>query len=110
MVRFRDPTSIATTNRLTLDSIQDALRLYFQPVKNDDPQLDFYTIYERETVGYDTEYIKRCNEDLKNTLLFVRFCVPLMTSATLTTFPGWFVLCGQLRLRHRHPAKARAGP
>jgi len=22
--------------------------MYLQPIKNDDPQLDFYTIYERE--------------------------------------------------------------
>ena len=44
-----DRGSIARTNELTLDSIQEALRMYLQPIKNDDPKLDFYTMYKRET-------------------------------------------------------------
>ena len=44
------------TNRLTPDSIQEALRMFFQPIKNEDPQLDFYTMYERETTECDNEY------------------------------------------------------
>ncbi|KAF9646287.1 hypothetical protein BDM02DRAFT_3188951 [Thelephora ganbajun] len=50
--------------------IQEALRLYFQPIKNDDPQLDFCTMYKRETMDYDTEYMNKCNEDLNTTLIF----------------------------------------
>ena len=42
-------------------------------MKNDDPQLDFYTMYKRETVEYDTEYMQKYNEDLNTTLIFVRF-------------------------------------
>jgi len=63
--------------KLTPDSIQEALRMYLQPIKNDDPKLDFYTMYRRETVEYDTEYMQKYNEDLNTTLIFVRFRVPL---------------------------------
>ena len=74
MVRCREPESIARTNKLTAGhSIQDALRMYLQPIKNDDPKLDFYTMYKRETMEYDTEYMQKYNEDLNTTLIFVRF-------------------------------------
>ena len=48
--------------------------MYFQPIKHNDPQLDFYTIYEWKTLGYDTEYMQKYNGDLNTTLVFVRFC------------------------------------
>ena len=50
--------------------------MYLQPIKNDDPQLDFYTMYKRETMEYDTEYMQKYNEDLNTTLIFVGFCIP----------------------------------
>jgi len=65
-------------NKLIPDSIQEALRMYLQPIKNDDPQLDFYTMYKRETVEYDTEYMQKHNEDLNTTLIFVRVWIPLV--------------------------------
>ena len=61
-------------------SIQEALRMYLQPIKNDDPKLDFYTMYRRETMEYDTEYMQKYNEDLNTTLIFVRFYVPEFTT------------------------------
>ena len=76
MVRFRDAESVAGTSELTPDSIQEALRMYFQPIKTNDPKLDFYTMYKRETMEYDTEYMQKYNEDLNTTLIFVRFWVP----------------------------------
>ena len=69
----------ARTNRLIRDSIQEALRMYLQPIKSDDPQLGFYTMYKRETVEYDTEYMQKYNEDLNTTLIFVRVQIPLVT-------------------------------
>jgi len=33
-------------------SFQDALRTFFQPIKNDDARLDFYTVYKKEAVEY----------------------------------------------------------
>jgi len=71
---------LSMTDGLTpAHSIQEALRMYFQPIKNDDPQLDFYTMYKRETMEYDTEYMQKYNEDLNTTLIFVRSCVPFIT-------------------------------
>jgi hypothetical protein len=54
--------------------------MYLQPIKNDDPKLDFYTMYKRETLEYDTEYMQKYNEDLNTTLIFVRSCVPIITA------------------------------
>ena len=57
--------------------------MYFQPTKNDDPRVDFYTMYKRETVEYDSEYMNKYNEDLNTTLIFVGFCVPFTTMQRL---------------------------
>ena len=66
-------------------SIQDALRTFLQPIKSDDPRVDFYTIYKKEATEYDTDYVKKYDEDLSTTLIFVRcllsipFQVPYLT-------------------------------
>jgi len=79
MVCFGDKESITRTNKLIpAHSIQEALRMYLQPIKNDDPQLDFYTMYKRETTEYDTEYMQKYNEDLNTTLIFVCPRVPFI--------------------------------
>ena len=57
---------------LTECSFQDALRAFFQPVKTDDARLDFYTMYKREATEHDTDYVKKYDEDLNTTLIFVR--------------------------------------
>jgi len=69
---------IARANELTPDSIQDALRMFLQPIKNDDPRLDFFTLYKRETMEYDTDYMQKHNEDLNTTLIFVCSRFPLI--------------------------------
>ena len=78
MVRFS--THWIPIPKLTLQSIQEALRMYFQPIKNDDPKLDFFTMYKRETAEYDTEYMAKHNEDLNTTLIFVSFCIPAIAT------------------------------
>jgi hypothetical protein len=40
-------------------------------INNDDLQIDFYTVYKRETVEYGTEYMQEYDEDLDTTLIFV---------------------------------------
>ena len=72
VVRFWDIELAARTNELTRESIKEPLLMYLQPIKNDDPQLDFYTRYKRETVDHDTEYVQKYNEDLNTTLIFTR--------------------------------------
>ena len=65
-------------------SIQDALRSFFQPIKTDDPRLDFYTMYRREAMEYDTDYVKKYDEDLNTTLIFVRYCIPFRNLSHLS--------------------------
>ena len=79
MVRSVDAESLARANELTPHSIQEALRMHPQPTKSDDPQVEFYDIYERETIAYETEYMKQDGEDLGNILIFVGFHFPLIT-------------------------------
>jgi len=68
---------------LTRPSLQDALRTFFQPIKTDDPRLDFYTMYKREATEYDTDYVKKYDEDLNTTLIFVR-CISSASAIYLT--------------------------
>jgi len=49
-------------SELTPNSIQEALRMYFQPIKNEDPHLDFYTVYKRGATEYDAEHMKKYHE------------------------------------------------
>ena len=57
---------------LTRRSLQDILRTFFQPIKTEDPRVDFYTMYKRESAEYDMDYVKKYDEDLNTTLIFVR--------------------------------------
>ena len=66
-------------------SFQDALRAFFQPIKNDDPRLDFYTMYKREATEYDADYVKKYDGDLSTTLIFVRR--PSLALAAYLTCP-----------------------
>ena len=52
-------------------SIQDALRLFFQPTKTGDTRSDFYSAYQKEAAEYDTHFVKQYDEDLNTTLIFV---------------------------------------
>ena len=42
------------------------------PLKSDEARTDFYTVYKRESAEYDTNYVKKYDEDLNTTLVFVR--------------------------------------
>ena len=46
--------------------------MFLQPLKYDDPRLDFYAVYKKEVADYDTDYVKKYDEDLNTTLIFVR--------------------------------------
>ena len=43
------------------------------PLKSGEARTDFYTVYKRESIEYDTNYVKKYDEDLNTTLVFVRF-------------------------------------
>lgn len=80
-------------------SFQEALRVFFQPIKHDDPRLDFYAIYKKEATEYDTDYVKKYDEDLNTTLIFVRHLENVLRDH-LTLLIGGSVLCCQFCLRH----------
>jgi len=62
-------------------------------------------MHKREATEYDMDYmdyIKKYDEDLNTTLIFVRRPPPLFS--IISPVPvGRSVLCRQLRLRHRRP-------
>ena len=87
---------------LTRPSFQDALKHFFQPTKTGDPRVDFYTMYKRESAEYDTDYVKKYDEDLNTTLIFVRY-LSFFWSTTSLNSTGRPVLCRQLGLRNRRP-------
>jgi len=91
-------------------SFQDALRAFFQPIKTEDSRLDFYTMYKREATEYDTDYVKKYDEDLNTTLIFVRRLSHTLSSIISLVHIGRFVLCRQLCFRHRCPFKTSARP
>ena len=61
----------ATTRNSRTISIQDALRLFFKPTRTGDPRTDFYSVYQKEATEYDTNFVKRYEENLDITLIFV---------------------------------------
>ena len=63
---------------LTRRSLQDALRTFFQPIKTEDSRVDFYTMYKRESAEHDMDYVKKYDEDLNTTLIFVRYLSPYL--------------------------------
>ena len=46
------------------------------PLKSDEARTDFYNVYKRESTEYDTNYVKKYEEDLNTTLVFVGFVDP----------------------------------
>jgi len=88
-------------------SIKDALRAFLPPIKNDDARLDFYTVYKKEATEYDVDYVKKYDEDLNTTLIFVRrMALALATYLGLLVLVGRSVLRRQLGVCHRHPIEA----
>ena len=65
----------------------------------EDPQTRFYADYRKMADEYDKEFLKKYDEDLNTTLIFVsliqRFC-----EYALTTVSGWSVLCRGFGLHH----------
>jgi len=90
----KDETSEKELLQVRIDAkcFQDALRTFFQPLKTDDPRLDFYTVYKREATEHDVDYVKKYDEDLNTTLIFV-CCLPSTLVNNLIRSPGWAVLC-----------------
>ena len=63
-------------------------------------------MYKREATEYDTDYVKKYDEDLNTTLIFVRSPSCALTNhLTCLVLAGGSVFCRQLGVRHRCPLK-----
>ena len=85
MVRSTPPRRV-DGRPLTGRSLQDALRTFFQPIKTEDPRVDFYTMYKRESAEYDTDDVKKYDEDLNITLIFVRYRAPCIANNLICSY------------------------
>ena len=59
-------------------------------------------MYRREAMEYDTDYVKKYDEDLNTTLIFVRHYRSPSQFISLAAVGG-SVLCRQLSICHRYP-------
>jgi len=66
-------------------------------------------MYKREAMEYDTDYIKKYNEDLNTTLIFVSNYRWLSQPISFVVVGG-SILCRQLSIRHRCPFSTPARP
>ena len=65
----------------------------------EDCRARFYEDYHKVAEEYDKEFLKKHDEDLNTTLLFVSSTRGL-DGLVLTRGTGWFVLRGHLRIYH----------
>ena len=100
------------------EHILSSPRTVFKPLCSEDQGLQsaqedyrtrFYEMYRHEAEDYDREFIKKYDEDLNTTLIFVSFfCCPRVN--ILTGFIGWSVLRRDFCVYHSGPAPTPAGP
>ena len=65
----------------------------------EDLRARFYNHYREEAEEYDKDFMKKYDEDLNTTLIFVR-CIRGPGPLVLTHVTGWFVLLRNFRI-HR---------
>ena len=101
MVRYGGVNLIAGTDELTAaHSIQEALRMYFQQIKNNGRKIDSYTM------DYDVEHIVKFNGCLRASLFS---CVFPSRPMTPTALYGRSILCSQFDPCPRRPIATPAG-
>ena len=66
----------------------------------EDHRAQFYEDYCKVAEEYDKEFLKKHDEDLNTTLIFVSFA-RFFYGPILTKHTGWFVLCSHRRIHHR---------
>ena len=76
----------------------------------EDPRSEFYGHYRKEAEEYDKEFMKKYEEDLDTTLIFVS-SVRSLGPHVFTRVTGWSVLCRHVCFHPRRPVSppARCG-
>ena len=65
-----------------------------------DHRVRFYEDYRKVAEEYDKDFLKKHDEDLNTTLIFVS-SARVFDELALTKGTGWFVFCGHFRIYHR---------
>jgi len=52
-------------------SLHSALKEFFDPLRTNDSRNDFFAVYRRESADFDRDYVKKYDEDLNTSLIFV---------------------------------------
>ena len=69
------------------------------PVDLEDHEARFYEAYRKVAEEYDKDFLKKYEEDLNTTLIFVSLASSCIESP-LTRASGWSVFCSRFRLHH----------
>ena len=75
-------------------------------------RVEFYDKFQREADEYDRDFMKKYDEDLNTTLIFVSILPASTSIAVLIRYSGeigWFVLRGHLCFHHRRPEQPLTG-
>ena len=72
MVRPNHLVTPTTSPLLTVKpSLHSALKEFFEPLRTNDSQTDFFAMYRREAGEFDRDYANKYDEDLNTSLIFV---------------------------------------
>ena len=71
--------------------------------QQDHLRTEFYKHYQKETAEYDKEFMKKYDDDLNTTLIFVR-PVHHPDARSLTRTAGWSVFCCDFRIHRLGPS------
>ena len=76
-------------------------------ISQQDLRAEFYKHYQKEATEYDREFMKKYDDDLNTTLIFVR--PPHHPNASsLTQTAGWSVFCCDFRIHRLGPSGTQA--
>ena len=74
-------------------------------------RVEFYDKFRRAADEYDRDFVKKCDEDLNITLVFVgvfAYTSIVVSVSDLLEGTGWFILRRYVRFHCRRPRQARA--
>jgi len=58
-------------------SLHSALKEFIEPLRTNDHRTDFFAVYRKESEDFDRDYVRKYDEDLNTSLIFVSRQLPL---------------------------------
>jgi len=69
---YADLVVTAGTSTITFHrSLRSVLKEFIDPLRANDSLAEFYSVYRRESGEFDRDYVKKHDEDLNTSLIFV---------------------------------------